>query len=536
MSELTDDQLDGLFRKSAEEFEPPYDPAAWQDMKPRLDTHDRIAPGGAPSWKNLLRWGIIGVVLLLLLGGVWFSYQNAIQSSIGSKLLPIGNEPQPETSTTTLPQRTNASALGDIVSAQKAAVNSPDDQSAKGNQPVVSAETYVEPDASNRRPDLAIARVTGTKMPDADKTANASLPRVRVAGAVKAKRNPSVRSAIVTPTIAKRDNRTALDRAYRKNSSRPSTQKQVKTGRSGRGVAYSATRFGVPADLSFSKKPVRARLESEQMADGNTSNSIASNATVPEAEKAGSVSIPMLSELTIRPAQWPVALAFAGRDVVAQPDTTAHKSVPKQAVMRGLSVRLAVAPDLSSIGLKNFTRPGTNVGILLEYRLASRWSVQAGVIQSTKVYKARTADYGYVPDYLTNQHAQLERIDGRCNMLDIPINVRYDVLLRPRLNGLIPSRWFVSGGVTTYIIKQEDYSYKYLNDANIYPNTPLGWSTSSGGYGFSQLNLSAGYERAISKRLSWQVEPFLKAPLRSVGYFKINLLSTGAFFSIRYKL
>ena len=45
MSELTDDQLDGLFRKSAEEFDPPYDPAAWQDMKTRLDAHDQTMPG-----------------------------------------------------------------------------------------------------------------------------------------------------------------------------------------------------------------------------------------------------------------------------------------------------------------------------------------------------------------------------------------------------------------------------------------------------------------------------------------------------------
>ncbi len=542
MSELTDDQLDGLFRKSAEEFEPPYDPAAWQDMKTRLDTHDRTAPGGAPSWKNLLRWGIIGVVLLLLLGGVWFSYRTAIQSGIDSKLLPVDNNPQPEASTTTLPQRAPDLALGDIVSAQKTVANSPNDQPerneqlSKAGQPVVSAETNVERNAPDPRPDRATARVAEPKIPDADRTANAKLSAGRVPGNVPAERSPSARSGTAVSTGVRRENRTKLNRTGRKNGTRLSTQRQVKTGLNRRETAYSSIKYGVPVATLFSRKSVQAGLESKRMADGNTSSSIASNATVPETEKAGPVSIPTLSELAIRPARWASALAFTGRDVVAKPDTTAYKSVPKPEVMRGLSVRLVVAPDLSAIGLKNFTRPGTNVGLLLEYRLASRWSVQAGIIQSTKVYKARTADYGYVPDYLLNQHAKLERIDGRCNMFDIPINVRYDVLLRPRLNGLIPSRWFVSGGVTTYIINQEDYSYKYLNDANIYPTTPLGWSTNSGGYGFSQLNLSAGYERAISKRLSWQVEPFLKAPLRSVGYFKINLLSTGAFFSIRYKL
>jgi len=76
MPELTDDQLDGLFRKSAEEFDPPFDPAAWQDMKTRLDTNEHTTPaGGALFWKNMLRWGLPVVLLLLLTGGGWLVYQ-----------------------------------------------------------------------------------------------------------------------------------------------------------------------------------------------------------------------------------------------------------------------------------------------------------------------------------------------------------------------------------------------------------------------------------------------------------------------------
>ena len=76
MSELTDDQLDGLFRKSAEEFDTPYDPAAWQDMKNRLDTHDQTRPGGSVIWKKLLRWGLPLGLLLLITAGGWYAYRN----------------------------------------------------------------------------------------------------------------------------------------------------------------------------------------------------------------------------------------------------------------------------------------------------------------------------------------------------------------------------------------------------------------------------------------------------------------------------
>ena len=74
MSELTDDQLDGLFRKSAEEFDTPFESAAWQDMKARLDANDRTVPtSGASQVKNILRWGLPVVLLLLLVG--WSVYQ-----------------------------------------------------------------------------------------------------------------------------------------------------------------------------------------------------------------------------------------------------------------------------------------------------------------------------------------------------------------------------------------------------------------------------------------------------------------------------
>ncbi|GAB2520031.1 hypothetical protein GCM10027085_07390 [Spirosoma aerophilum] len=250
--------------------------------------------------------------------------------------------------------------------------------------------------------------------------------------------------------------------------------------------------------------------------------------------KTEAVSPLTINELAIRPARWPNALPFKGRELVVQPDTISQRVKPTPPVERGMSIRFAISPDLSSVGLRNFSRPGTNVGVLLEYRIASRWSLQAGVIQSTKVYEAYPSDYKAPSgSYVDMVGSKVGSIDARCNMFDIPINLRYDFVLRPRNSGLSPSRWFINSGVTSYYIKQEDYVYNYTGYVH---NAVPAWSTKTGGYGFSQLNLSVGYERALTKRLSWQVEPFMKMPLKGVGFFKINLLSTGTFFSLRYKL
>ena len=264
------------------------------------------------------------------------------------------------------------------------------------------------------------------------------------------------------------------------------------------------------------------------------------NGSQPAADEATPVALPSFIELTNRPGQWPKPLSFSDREVTTPINSVETKqpvlaqSVPSQ---KGLSVRFVVSPDLSAIGLRNFQRPGTNVGLLLEYRLASRWSVQAGVMRSTKVYKALTSQYE-LPPYTASWNVLPVSVNGRCGMLDIPINLRYDVGLSPRLNGQASSRWFVSGGVTTYIMQQEDYIYNYTDEdkPHVYYDNRKEWHGSTGRYNFSQLNVSAGYERALSRRLSWQVEPFVKVPLKGVGYYKINLLSTGAFFSLRYKL
>ena len=173
---------------------------------------------------------------------------------------------------------------------------------------------------------------------------------------------------------------------------------------------------------------------------------------------------------------------------------------------------------------------------MLEYRLATRWSMQVGVLQSTKVYRALTTEYE-LPAYTAKWSVLPNSVNGRCNVLDIPINLRYDLALHSAPDGQVLNRWFVSGGITTYIMRQEDYDYNYAdpNSPHIYANM-RGWHGSTGQYNLSHLNVSAGYEQALGKRFSWQVEPFVKVPLRNVGYFKIDLLSTGAFLSLRYKL
>lgn len=499
MQELTDDQLDGLFRKSAEEFEPPYDPAAWEAMKDQLDDRDRAA-----FWKKWLPWGL-PLLLLLLMSGVWYTYRQ-VRPDVGNSAKPVITTKKSETGQ----QRVQSPVA--LHSGQS---------KAEPTEPIAldRSEASVEKSKgfSAESGQIQSQLVSKKQKYSDDRSRNGSDNVHLQAGRT---------SVIITRNTATKDRLTAYEERVNERTSnyerRNTRNKLLAIRRTGSSLSSR--------NLQTLQEPTLDRPSDDLVADRQVRS--VNTRSLSAVDNLGQ--LPEVATLTIQPAKWNKLIGLENRDVTP-PERSEPMSMPVSipVLQRGFSVRLAVAPDLSAVGLQNFTRPGTNLGALLEYRLASRWSVQTGVIWSMKRYKAGGDQYDADLDYWTKFPKKPEEISGQCSMIDIPINVRYDIAVQPRLDKqLQPSRWFVSGGVTSYVTLKEDYSYTY--SAHSYGVKQ--WTAPSGGYGFSQLNLSMGYERALGRRLSWQVEPFLKAPLKGVGFFKIDLLSTGAFLSIRYKL
>ena len=542
MSELTDDQLDGLFRKSAEEFDPPFDPVAWRDMKTRLDTNDRTVSGTAQIWKKLLRWGLPIGLLLLLSGGGWYAYRRTypVNTKANARTItkarpPLGRgekQPSPTTLTPTSGNEPVQTTTVGLKESETKGVQQSTEIQASVAERIRSENRTSEPPVESPKNKVSELEVATKPLSSAYRVKNAGTERRRID-----------RSRLVgTKGITANPNRSAtkandwLSRTDTRSISKARKQRKIALDENKELVVAPAYPTGSALSLRKRRRTAAQKVTPVNEIETNRSPRLissagASNATA--STEIGPVALPTLAELPSRPGKWPRLSAFSSREVIAKPDTTAGSVVPKAASNRGLSVRFVAAPDLSSVGLKNFSRPGTNIGLLLEYRLSARWSVQAGVIQSTKVYRALPDEYNTVPTGAWGGPTKPLSVDGRCNMLDIPLNLRYDIRMKTQRNGQLERRWFVSGGVTSYIMEQENYVYNYPPhtygqnvDANV----------STGGYGLSNLNLSVGYERAFSKRLSWQVEPFAKVPLRGVGFFKIDLLSTGALLSIKYKL
>ena len=189
-----------------------------------------------------------------------------------------------------------------------------------------------------------------------------------------------------------------------------------------------------------------------------------------------------------------------------------------------LGIRLAFSPDFNSIDNLSKMALGGSVGLLLEYKISKKLVLQTGIVYSSKSYVGSFDDYLNWKDWKSYHPSKPTQVDGGCKVFDIPINVRLNLFQKPK------QTWFISSGVSSYWMMNENYTYNYAWGSP----REVGWNDNSKYY-FSVLNFSVGLEKQISKRFSLQIEPYLKTPLKNVGRGGVNLYSSGVLFSTKYE-
>ena len=190
-----------------------------------------------------------------------------------------------------------------------------------------------------------------------------------------------------------------------------------------------------------------------------------------------------------------------------------------------LFMRAVLAPDFTAIDYGSPGKSGFNAGVMFDYALTSRFMLTAGAVWSRKLYNQANPEKSYGQG---GSSWKVDRLYGDCRIVDIPVNVAY------YFGGSRKTNWFVAAGVSSYIMLEEEYVFtvrRYNHDYEYIENYANGNSE----WG-SMLNVSVGMQHQIARRWFVQGEPFLKAPLKGVGEGKVNLVSTGVFFSVKYLL
>ena len=193
---------------------------------------------------------------------------------------------------------------------------------------------------------------------------------------------------------------------------------------------------------------------------------------------------------------------------------------------RKLSLIAQVAPDLSMVDGMSMGDTRLGFGLLVEYEVIKNLSIAAGANYSFKAYQASAESYTPQEGKWKWQTTP-ENIQGSCNVLEVPLNIRYYFHNQPT------HRLFISTGVSSYWMLHEKYNFEYQYQSQL----NYAWEVSNqNNHMLSILNVSIGWQKKLNQRFSIQIEPFFKAPLGKVGAGKVSLKTTGVLLGLKYDL
>lgn len=180
------------------------------------------------------------------------------------------------------------------------------------------------------------------------------------------------------------------------------------------------------------------------------------------------------------------------------------------------------ATDLHKISLRQFDQLA---GGMISYRFSNRLSLQTGLFIQKAIYYAGPEDYYVKPGSYLSMY-RISKIDAVCQIYDIPLNIRYDVLISKG------ARVFATAGMNSFYLQKENYRY-HANGSSGYRMFDSTYRANKN-Y-FSSAYFSAGIEKRITSSLSVQAEPYVKVPVSGVGAGKVKLYSGGVQLLIRYQ-
>ena len=202
--------------------------------------------------------------------------------------------------------------------------------------------------------------------------------------------------------------------------------------------------------------------------------------------------------------------------------------LPDKGKLFTYGVALGVSPDFNSVGMNESKELSGQAGIQLVATFRNRLSLSTGAYYGKKKFITSGENY-FPPNEYWKKHTNgvvPEWVDGHIVVLDVPINLTYNWNPKNRIQ-------FISSiGVSNYFILSEDCTYKF---SSYNPGTEYGWDTDEMTKElFGAGNLSLGVLWYLNPRINIRVEPYIKVPLKDVGWGSVDLFSAGSLISMQY--
>lgn len=224
----------------------------------------------------------------------------------------------------------------------------------------------------------------------------------------------------------------------------------------------------------------------------------------------------------------PTAADTAATDSVLVTTETVQPAPPVHD--RRLAMGVLMAPDFNSVGFGGETRASGMVGVVVTYRMAPRWVLSTGIQYNRKKYVTTGAEYAPPYGYWqTGTNGRVpDVVNGQCAVVDVPITVGYEWPLGQRL------RLLTSAGLSSYLLQNEDYFFEFEQPN---PGAAPGWSSDAKSSALLGIaNASVLVRWPVTRRLNVSAGPYLKVPLRDIGWGSVRMYGSGAVVMILYDL
>jgi len=531
MIELPDDELDKLFRKSSEEFDPTYEPEDWSALKKRLDREDGKSPAG-----GLRKWWPVGILVLLIPAGLTGYYLLDDAGAEVKKQKQISVQEKVSADVPVLSKAGNAESVAGlkeevpVLNADESAKKALLESKEKKNLTTDKARFRSENQLRNRILKSGVDKKSRKEIAELNSKESEELGADKITDSKILPRSRSKAGGVfLEPNRSKGKEGDGAFSSAKNISSKP--ENFVDALKSVEKNSFKIGKKTAAAEVNSEeqkKKASESEIVLKHKSEINSNEKSPEN-LIPTSVNAETNSVQEENRL-LRSVDLLTHSPFNPKTFVSLPvvKITESPEPPKQEKVWDLSpkfaIRVGYSPDLSSVGLDNFSKPGSAFSVLAEYALVPKLYIQAGIARSEKVYFANANEYEWPENWKMGPKAI--STDATCKIIEIPLNLRYDLVQKDRF------RIFAGAGSSSYYMQKENYIYNYP------PNTKyIKWydyETKTGWFWLSHINASAGFERRITNKLSILAEPYVKIPVKKVGYGKVNLFTAGMWISLRY--
>lgn len=337
--------------------------------------------------------------------------------------------------------------------------------------------------------------------------------------------NPSVQNSIqASPDVTTNQSVTSTNIGSFSDPNNPSKQNKTSSGKFDIGKIAAKTAIAVTNPVA----------DADEQADLNKTKSgiisqtdVTTNAVKPEiinepkkAEEPAKAVLPLEQP---DPAQTAVNKAKEEKQNDSKANTSKQKN--KHSMLGNFGVSVSAGPDISMVEYKKPGKVTLAYGIGLGYTFMNKLTLQTGFYVAKKVYSSDSSHYH--PSGPIAYYPYVDNIDANCKVYEIPVNLLYNFGQHKKHN------FYAGAGISSLIMKSEVYDYSYKYYGQYYSQTKT--INNENQHNFSQLNLTAGYQYNISNRVSVSAQPYVKLPLKGIGFGKVQLKSGGVMINATVK-